>query len=47
MDCPPHEATFDFKEGIIICGEFVDEQREGFSNRLWQLRERVKSRKTK
>ncbi len=44
-DCPPHEATFDFKEGIIICGEFVEEERDGFSQRLKNMREMVQSRK--
>jgi len=41
----PHEATFDFKQGLIICGEFVDEQREGFSKRLIEMREKVQKGK--
>ena len=32
--CPPHEATFDFKQGIIICGEFVHAEREGFTQKI-------------
>ena len=44
---PPHEATLDFKEGIIICGEFVEEKREGFSKRLIELQKRVQSKKLK
>lgn len=38
-DWPPHEATFDFKEGKIICGEFVNAPREGFSQKIQQLRD--------
>ena len=46
-DCPPHEATFDFKRGIIICGEFVDAQREGFSQKIQQLIDIAQSKKKK
>ena len=46
-DCPPHMATFDFKKGVIICGEFVEEKREGFTKRMEQLREKAKSKKIK
>lgn len=44
---PPHEATLDFKEGIIICGEFIEEKREGFSKRLIELNKRIQNRKSK
>lgn len=46
-DCPPHDATFDFKRGIIICGEFVDAQREGFSQKIQQLIDIAQSKKKK
>jgi 2-oxoglutarate ferredoxin oxidoreductase subunit beta len=44
-DCPPHEATFDFKKGIIICGEFVEAQREGFTENIKRLTESAQSKK--
>ena len=44
-DCPPHEATYDFKKGIIICGEFVDITRTGFSEKLEEVRVRVQGKK--
>ncbi|MFW9779753.1 MAG: thiamine pyrophosphate-dependent enzyme [Candidatus Heimdallarchaeota archaeon] len=37
----PHDATFDFKEGIIVCGEFVNSPREGFTKRLERVREQI------
>lgn len=43
----PHEATLDFKEGIIICGEFINEKREGFSKRLIDLQKRIQTKKLK
>ncbi|MFW9988622.1 MAG: thiamine pyrophosphate-dependent enzyme [Candidatus Odinarchaeota archaeon] len=43
-DCPPHQATFDYKKGIIICGEFVDEQREGFSKRIEKVRNNAQNK---
>ncbi|MHA2226283.1 MAG: thiamine pyrophosphate-dependent enzyme [Candidatus Hodarchaeales archaeon] len=46
-DCPPHEATFSFKEGVIICGEFVDAQREGFSQKIMRVRELAQSKQKK
>jgi 2-oxoglutarate ferredoxin oxidoreductase subunit beta len=46
-DCPPHKATFDFKKGVIICGEFVNEKREGFTTRMEQIRERLQTKKRK
>jgi 2-oxoglutarate ferredoxin oxidoreductase subunit beta len=46
-DCPPHEATFDFERGIIVCGEFVDAEREGFSQRIVKVREKAQSKKKK
>ena len=42
--CPPHEATFDLKEGMVVCGEFVEIEKEGFIERLQKLREDVKAR---
>ncbi|MFX1505074.1 MAG: thiamine pyrophosphate-dependent enzyme [Promethearchaeota archaeon] len=44
-DWPPHEATFDFKEGKIICGEFVDAPREGFSQKIQHLRDMAQKKK--
>ncbi len=44
-DCPPHDATFDFKRGIIICGEFVAEEREGFSQKIQHVRDMAQSKK--
>ncbi|MHA1915596.1 MAG: thiamine pyrophosphate-dependent enzyme [Promethearchaeota archaeon] len=46
-DCPPYEATFDFKEKIAICGEFVEESREGFTEKIEQVRQKVQSKKQK
>jgi len=47
LDWPPHQATFDFKEGIIICGEFVEEKREGFSEKIEQVRIKAQNKKIK
>jgi 2-oxoglutarate ferredoxin oxidoreductase subunit beta len=41
----PHQATFDFKKGIIICGEFVEEEREGFSKKIEQIRTKAQNKK--
>ncbi|MFX1283684.1 MAG: thiamine pyrophosphate-dependent enzyme [Promethearchaeota archaeon] len=46
-NCPPHEATFDFKKGIIICGEFVDAQREGFTQKVDRVIELAQSKTKK
>lgn len=46
-DCPPHQAILDFKKGIIICGEFVEELREGFTGKLEQTRMKAQNKKTK
>ncbi len=40
--CPPHEAVFDLIEGRIICGEFVNVERESFIERLKNINERAK-----
>jgi hypothetical protein len=45
--CPPHMATFDFKQGVIVCGEFVEEQKQGFSKRLEEVRQKVQAKKRK
>ncbi len=44
-NCPPHEATFNFKQGKIICGEFVDAPREGFSQKIQHLRDMAQKKK--
>ncbi|UCE13325.1 MAG: 2-oxoacid:ferredoxin oxidoreductase subunit beta [Candidatus Heimdallarchaeota archaeon] len=44
-NCPPHEAEFDFKKGRIVCGEFVDAPREGFSQKIQQLRDMAQKKK--
>ena len=41
--CTPHEAILDFKQGPVVCGEFVEIEREGFIENLEKLRERVKT----
>ena len=46
-DCAPYEATFDFKKKIVICGEFVEESREGFTEKIEQVRQKVQSKKQK
>ncbi len=45
VDWPPHQATFDFKKGIVICGEFVEEEREGFSKKIEQVRIKAQNKK--
>ncbi|KKK43355.1 hypothetical protein LCGC14_0828760 [marine sediment metagenome] len=44
IDCPPHQATFNFKKKIVICGEFVEEEREGFSEKIEQVRQKVQEK---
>jgi len=48
-DCAPYEAEFDFKKKIVVCGEFVEEFREGFTEKIEQVRQKVqtKNKKTK
>jgi 2-oxoglutarate ferredoxin oxidoreductase subunit beta len=41
--CAPHEATLDFKQGPVVCGEFVEIERQGFIENLEKLRERVRA----
>ena len=38
-DCPPHEAVHSLEQQKIICGEFVNSPREGFTQKLQYLRE--------
>ena len=45
VDWPPHQATFNFKKGIVICGEFVEEEREGFSKKIEQVRIKAHNKK--
>lgn len=45
MGCPPHLATFDFKQGVIVCGEFVEEQKQGFSRGLEEVRQKAQVKK--
>lgn len=47
MGCPPHLATFDFKQGVIVCGEFVEEQKQGFSRGLEEVRQKAQVKKRK
>ena len=46
-DCAPYEAILDFKKKIAICGEFVEESREGFTEKIEQVRQIAQSKKTK
>ena len=43
-DWPPHDATFDFQRGIIICGEFVNSTREGYSQKLKSVIDKAQTR---
>lgn len=45
VDWPPHQATFDYKKGLIICGEFVEEEREGYSTKIKQIRAKAQNKK--
>ena len=45
VGCSPYQATFDFKKGIVICGEFVEEEREGFSKKIEQVRISAQNKK--
>ncbi len=42
IGCPPHEAEFDLVKGRIVCGEFVDIERESYIERLQKIQERAK-----
>jgi len=44
-DCAPYDAIFDFKKKIVICGEFVEESREGFTEKIEQVRQKAQSKK--
>jgi 2-oxoglutarate ferredoxin oxidoreductase subunit beta len=45
MDCPPHDAEFSFEKGRIVCGEFVNSPREGFTQKIKQLRDKAQKKK--
>ncbi len=40
--CPPQDAVFDLNEGKIVCGEFVNIERESFLERLQVINEKAK-----
>lgn len=42
--CPPHEAVLDLKGGLVVCGEFLEMESEGFVEKLQKLREHAKAR---
>jgi 2-oxoglutarate ferredoxin oxidoreductase subunit beta len=44
VGCPPHEAVLDLKDGLVVCGEFVETDGIGFVENLQQLRERLKEK---
>ena len=44
-DCPPHEAVYSHEKKQIICGEFVNSPREGFTQKLQRLREKSQIKK--
>ena len=44
-NCPPHEAVYSHEKKQIICGEFVNAPREGFTQRLQRLREKAQIKK--
>ena len=45
-DVPPHEATFDYHEKKVICGEFVhDTNRQEYTELLYSLQEKAKGKK--
>jgi 2-oxoglutarate ferredoxin oxidoreductase subunit beta len=42
--CPPHEAVLDPQGGLVVCGEFLEMEGEGFVEKLQKLREHAKAR---
>ncbi len=40
----PHKAVLSPKSGLVVCGEFVEMESEGFVEKLQKLREHAKSR---
>ncbi|MHA1730014.1 MAG: thiamine pyrophosphate-dependent enzyme [Promethearchaeota archaeon] len=44
-NCSPQDATFDFKKGVVICGEFVEIEREGFAAKLQHIRDEISDKK--
>ena len=42
--CPPHEAVLELRDGLVVCGEFVEIDNEGFVEKLQNLRARLKPR---
>jgi 2-oxoglutarate ferredoxin oxidoreductase subunit beta len=45
VGCPPHEAVCDLKNGLVVCGEFVETDGVGFVENLQNLREYVKEKR--
>lgn len=43
VGCAPHEAILDLDQGPVVCGEFVEIEREGFVENLRKLSERVRA----
>jgi 2-oxoglutarate ferredoxin oxidoreductase subunit beta len=46
-ECAPYEAEFNFSKKVVICGEFVDESRIGFTEKIEQVRQKAQSKKSK
>ena len=44
-NCPPHDAEYSHKNGRIVCGEFVNSPREGFTQKIKQLREAAQKKR--
>jgi 2-oxoglutarate ferredoxin oxidoreductase subunit beta len=44
VGCPPHEAVLDLNGGLVVCGEFVETDGQGFIENLAKLRERLKKK---
>jgi len=46
-DCPPHEAIYSHEQGVIVCGEFVNNPREGFSQKIKKVIDLAQSKMKK
>ncbi|MFW9865141.1 MAG: thiamine pyrophosphate-dependent enzyme [Candidatus Thorarchaeota archaeon] len=46
-ECTPYEAEFNFSKKVVICGEFVDDSRIGFTEKIEQVRQKAQSKKSK
>jgi 2-oxoglutarate ferredoxin oxidoreductase subunit beta len=46
-ECAPYEAEFNFSKKVVICGEFVDESRIGFTEKIEQVRQKAQGKKSK